>query len=112
MISWHLKTKTRAQCHVFSEQRLLGALERQILSVLFHRVVALEASFPECPAKTFEVPYLRSLPDEISFCADGKTLLHDRFGEGTVFAYIVVFKNHMMPLTYPTAFEDGCLVVE
>ena len=76
------------------------------------QVVALEASFPECPAKTFEVPYLRSLPDEISFCADGKTLLHDRFGEGTVFAYIVVFKNHMMSLTYPATFEDGCLVVE
>lgn len=56
------------------------------------QVVALEASFPECPAKTFEVPYLRSLPDEISLCSDGKTLLHDRFGEGTVFAYIVVFK--------------------
>ena len=76
------------------------------------QVVALEASFPECPAKTFEVPYLRSLPDEISFCADGKTLLHDRFGEGTVFAYIVVFKNHMMPLTYPSAFKDGLLKIE
>ena len=76
------------------------------------QVVALEASFPECPTKTFEVPYLRSLPDEISFCADGKTLLHDRFGEGTVFAYIVVFKNHMMPLTYPSAFKDGLLKIE
>ena len=76
------------------------------------QVVALEASFPECPTKTFEVPYLRSLPDEISFCVDGKTLLHDRFGEGTVFAYIVVFKNHMMPLTYPGAFMDGMLSVE
>ena len=76
------------------------------------QVVALEASFPECPAKTFEVPYLRSLPDEISFCADGKTLLHDRFGEGTVFAYIVVFKNHMMPLTYPASFEDGNVMIE
>ena len=76
------------------------------------QVVAIEASFPECPAKTFEVPYLRSLPDEISFCADGKTLLHDRFGEGTVFAYIVVFKNHMMPLTYPSAFKDGLLKIE
>ena len=76
------------------------------------QVVALEASFPECPAKTFEVPYLRSLPDEISFCADGKTLLHDRFGEGTVFAYIVVFKNHMMPLTYPATFKDGTLSIE
>ena len=76
------------------------------------QVVALEASFPECPTKTFEVPYLRSLPDEISFCADGKTLLHDRFGEGTVFAYIVVFKNHMMPLTYPASFEDGNVMIE
>ena len=57
--------------------------------------------------KTVELPYLRSLPDEVSFCADGKTLLHDRFGEGTVFAYIVVFKNHMMPLTYPATFEAG-----
>ena len=76
------------------------------------QVVALEASFPECPAKTFEVPYLRSLPDEISFCADGKTLLHDRFGEGTVFAYIVVFKNHMMPLIYPASFEDGNVLIE
>ena len=76
------------------------------------QVVALEVSFSECPSKIFEVPYLRSLPDEISFCADGKTLLHDRFGEGTVFAYIVVFKNHMIPLTYPASFEDGNLLIE
>ncbi len=31
------------------------------------QVVALEVSFSECPSKIFEVPYLRSLPDEISF---------------------------------------------
>ena len=76
------------------------------------QVVALKATFPNCHTKTFEVPYLHSLPDEISFCADGKTLLHDRFGEGTVFAYVVVFKNHMMALSYPAAFEAGCLVIE
>lgn len=76
------------------------------------QVVAIEASFPECPAKTVELPYLRSLPDEVSFCPDGKSLLHDRFGEGIVYAYIVVFKNHMMPLAYPTAFEDSCMVLE
>lgn len=77
------------------------------------QVVAIEASFPEYPARTVELPYLRALPDEVSFCCpDGQSLLHDRFGKGTVFAYIVVFKNHMMPLIYPTAFEDGCLVVE
>ena len=76
------------------------------------QVVALEASFPECPAKTFKVTYLHSLPDEISFCAYGKTLLHDRFGEGEVYAYIVVFKNHIMPLTYPSAFQEGLLKIE
>lgn len=59
------------------------------------QVVALSAHFPECPAKTVELPYLRSLPDEVSFCPDGITLLHDRFGEGTVFAYIVVFNPHL-----------------
>lgn len=76
------------------------------------QVVALEANFPDCLTKTIDVPYLHSLPDEINFCADGKTLLHDRFGEGTVFAYIVVFKNRMTALSYPAAFEDGCLVIE
>lgn len=76
------------------------------------QVVAIEANFPECPAKTIELPYLRSLPDEVSFCPDGKSLLHDRFGEGMVYAYIVVFKNQMMPITYPSAFEDGRLSIE
>lgn len=76
------------------------------------QVVALEASFPECPAKTVEIPYLRSLPDAISFCADGRTLLHDRFGEGTVLAYTVVFQNQMLTLSYPAAFKNGCLAME
>lgn len=76
------------------------------------QVVAIEASFPECPAKTVELPYLRSLPDEVSFRPDGISLLHDRFGEGTVYAYVVVFKNHMMPMSYPAAFKDRDLVLE
>lgn len=76
------------------------------------QVVAIEASFPECPAKTVELPYLRSLPDEVSFCHDGKSLLHDRFGEGTVYAYVVVFKNFMMPMSYPAAFDSDMVVLE
>ena len=76
------------------------------------QVVAIEASFPECHAKTVELPYLRSLPDEVSFCPDGKSLLHDRFGEGTVYAYVVVFKNHMMPMSYPAAFTDSTIFIE
>ena len=76
------------------------------------QVVAIEASFPECPAKTVELPYLHSLPDEVSFRPDGISLLHDRFGEGTVYAYVVVFKNHMMPMSYPATFKDGYLMIE
>ena len=76
------------------------------------QVVALEANFPECPAKTVEVPYLRSLPDEVSFCPDGKSLLHDRFGEGTVYAYVIVFQKVIMKLSYPSAFVGGELSLE
>lgn len=76
------------------------------------QVVAIEANFPECPAKTVELPYLRSLPDEVSFCPDGRSLLHDRFGEGTAYAYVIVFPKVIMRLTYPTAFTDGLLTIE
>lgn len=71
------------------------------------QVVALLASFPECPAKTVELPYLHSLPDEVSFLPDGKSLLHNRFGEGTVYAYAVVFQNAVLRLSYPSSFKDG-----
>lgn len=76
------------------------------------QVVALEASFLECPEKTVELPYLHSLPDEVSFCPDGRSLLHDRFGEGTVYAYVIVFPKVIMRLSYPSAFTDGLLNVE
>ena len=76
------------------------------------QVVALEANFSECPAKTVELPYLRSLPDEVSFCPDGKSLLHDRFGDGTVYAYVIVFQKVIMRLSYPSAFMDGLMTIE
>ena len=76
------------------------------------QVVALEASFPECPAKVTRLPYLHSLPDEVSFCSDGETLLHARFGEGTVILYDIVFRNLIMQLAYPEAFIDGSLCVD
>ena len=76
------------------------------------QVVAIEASFPECSVKTIELPYLRSLPDEVSFCPDGKSLLHNRFGEGTVYEYVIVFSKHIMKLSYPSAFVDGSLSVD
>ncbi len=76
------------------------------------QVVALEASFPDYPEKIIELPYLRSLPDEVSFCPDGKNLLHDRFGEGTVCAYVIVFPKVIMRLSYPKAFKDSLLTIE
>lgn len=76
------------------------------------QVVALEASFPDCPAKIIELPYLRSLPNDVSFCPDGKSLLHDRFGEGTVYAYVIVFSKVIMRLSYPKAFKDSLLTIE
>ncbi len=76
------------------------------------QVVAIEASFSENPAKVIELPYLRSLPDEVSFHHDGKKLLHDRFGEGMVYAYVIVFPKAIMRLSYPDAFKDGLMVLE
>ncbi len=76
------------------------------------QVVALEASFDDYPANIIELPYLRSLPDEVSFCPDGKSLLHDRFGEGTVCSYVIVFSNVIMRLSYPKAFKDSLLTIE
>ena len=76
------------------------------------QVVALEASFPECPTKSVKLPYLRSLPDGISFRPDGKSLLDDRFGEGRVYAYIAIFRKNIMPLSYPSAFTDGQFTID
>lgn len=76
------------------------------------QVVGMVANFAECATKHVELPYLRALPDEVSYCADGKTLLHERFGEGTISAFIVVFPKHIMKLTYPSSFEKAPLYIE
>ncbi len=75
------------------------------------QVVAIVANFPGCQSKTIELPYLRSLPDEVRLCSDGTTLFHDRFGEGKIYAYIVVFKDLMIPLSYPAVFEEGSVSI-
>lgn len=76
------------------------------------QVVALEACFPDSPDEAVELPYLQALPEGVSLCADGKTLLHDRLGEGRVSAYKVVFPNVVAELPYPAAFTDGSLRVD
>lgn len=76
------------------------------------QVVGLMASFPGCQAKTMELPYLRGLPDEVSMESDGKTLHHEQFGKGSVHAYIVVFKQWIMPMSYPSSFSDKSMFIE
>lgn len=76
------------------------------------QVVALTANFPESSTKIIKLPYLRGLPDEVSFYPDGKTLLHERFGEGTVSSYMIVFKKLIMNFSYPSAFSDGMMSVD
>ncbi len=76
------------------------------------QVVAIEAIFPECSDETIELPYLRSLPDEVTFYPDGKSLLHDRFGEGTAQSYVIVFPKAIMRLSYPSDFVDGTLSID
>lgn len=75
------------------------------------QVVGLEAHFSE-HSNIIKLPYLHSLPDDVSFCVDGKTLLHNRFGNGTVAAYIVVFRDHITSLPYPSEFNDKYLTFE
>ena len=73
------------------------------------QVVAIIANFPECDKTCVELPYLMSLPDEVSHCADGQKLLHERFGEGTISGYIIVFKNRILTMNYPDSFIKGTL---
>lgn len=76
------------------------------------QVIGLMASFPSYQAKTMKLPYLRGLPDEISMESDGKTLRHEQFGKGEVYAYIIVFKKMIMSMSYPSAFSDRSMFIE
>lgn len=76
------------------------------------QVVGIMASFPNCQGKMTELPYLRGLPYEISMGADGKTLYHERFGQGAVCAYVVVFNQQIINMSYPAMFEDRSLWID
>ena len=42
---------------------------------------------------------------------DGRKVYHDRFGEGTIFAYTIVFKNAIISLSYPGNFEKNSITI-
>ena len=75
------------------------------------RVVAMDVYFPEAKVKDKKIPYLVGIPDEISLYADGKTILHERYGEGIIRAYVVAFQNEIMPLCFPKVFNEGCVKI-
>ena len=88
-----------------------GAMVRHIAFGI-GQVVGLMASFPDSQSKAMELPYLIGLPDEVSMDADGKTLHHERFGKGFVYAYVIVFDKWIMPISYPSEFADSVLFIE
>lgn len=63
------------------------------------KVVGLTATFPEMN-KHLELSYLISLPEEVTFEADGTTLYHERFGKGYINDYIIVFSKGIMHFTH------------
>ena len=75
------------------------------------QVIAIDVCFPESKAKSKRFPYLNGISDELSLYADGKTILHERFGEGTIRAYVVAFQNEIISLSYPKVFSDGCVKI-
>ena len=68
------------------------------------QVIAIEVSLPNCQTKTAKFPYLNDIPDGIK-------VYHDRFGEGTIFAYTIVFKNAIISLSYPGNFEKNSITI-
>lgn len=75
------------------------------------QVIAIEVSLPNCQTKTVKFPYLNDIPDEIKIDSDGRKVYHDRFGEGTIFAYIIAFKNTIISLSYPGNFEKNSITI-
>lgn len=75
------------------------------------QIVAVIANFPMHNKTCVKLPYLLSIPDEVSYCADGQCLLHDRFGKGIICGYVVVFKNKICYLNYPDGLKNGTLTI-
>lgn len=75
------------------------------------QVIGIYADFPKASKKVFKLPYLKGLPDEVNLGPDGISLVHDSLGLGEIFAYIVVFRKHIMALSYPSAFMDGTVSI-
>lgn len=75
------------------------------------QVIAIDVYFPKSKAKSKRFPYLNGISDELNLCNNGKMVLHERFGEGEICSYVVAFKNSIISLSYPKAFNDANVTV-
>lgn len=75
------------------------------------QVIAMEVNLPNCQTKTVKFPYLNEIPEEIKIDLDGRKVYHDRFGEGTIFAYVIAFKNEIISLSYPEKFGNNSIII-
>lgn len=63
------------------------------------QVIAMEVNLPNCQTKIVKFPYLNEIPEEIKIDSDGRKVYHDRLGEGTIFAYVIAFRNTIISLS-------------
>lgn len=75
------------------------------------QVVEIVVNFPQSNSKLATLPYLWSLPEDVKYLS-GQTVIHERFGEGTILAYWAVFVNSKVYLSYPKDFEQGQISIE
>ena len=67
--------------------------------------------FQNTKQRVLDFRNLNGISDELNLCNNGKMILHERFGEGEICSYIVAFKNSIISLSYPKAFNDANVTV-
>lgn len=67
--------------------------------------------FQNTKQRVLDFRNLNGISDELNLWNNGKKILHERFGEGEICSYIVAFKNSIISLSYPKAFNDANVTV-
>lgn len=96
-----IKRMEQHGCLVKEEKKLVIAPGTLVYSPIAGKgqVIAIEVSLPKCQTKAAKFPYLNDIPEELNIDFGGRKVYHNRFGEGTIFAYEIAFKNTIMSLS-------------
>lgn len=108
-----IKRMEQHGCLVKEEKKLIIAPGTLVYSPIAGKgqVIAIEVSLPKCQTKSAKFPYLNDIPEELNIDSGGRKVYHNRFGEGTIFAYVIAFKNEIISLSYPESFEKNSLTI-